>query len=222
MAPVGVSEPKQDDAAAGDASPRAAPVVVSADELARAVAEAQQALLGAAATRAKGDETRMWLGAQSDALGALLKSTVRWERATADVIEVAREMAEAERDPGRLAQLLAGLIGPELRDAVQDGAGQAMQAQARRFVRTLDRKLAMQLGAAVGGAFAAGCLAASLLWWQLSAGPWSTAAAWRDVVAHNADPRPALAAAEVHRDANGRRYGVVSLWLDPVPPAPRQ
>lgn len=214
----------QDDAAA-DASPQAAPVVVSADELARAIAGAQQALLRAAANRAKGDETRMWLGAQSDALGALLKSTVRWERATADVVEVAREIAQAERDPARLAQLiaqlLADLIGPELRDAVQDGAGQAMQTQARRFVRTLDRKLAIQLGAVGGGVFAAGFLAASLLWWALGAGPWSAPAAWRDVVRDNPDPRPALAAAELHKDSAGRRYGLLSLWLDPAPPAPR-
>jgi hypothetical protein len=47
-------------------------------------------------------------------------------------------------------------------------------------------------------------------------------AAWRELVRHNPDPRPALAAAEVRMDrATGRRYYAgVSLWLDPPNPAP--
>lgn len=224
---MGVSKRKQVDAEPAEgAAPPAAPVVISAEDLARAIAAAQQSLLRAAANRPKGDEARLWLGAQSDSLGAMFKSTVRWERATADIIEIAGKIAETERDPTRLAQLigqiLVSALGPELRDAMQDGAGQAMQTQARRFVRTLDRAVAIKLGAIGGGVLAAGFLAASLLWWSLGAGPWSAPAAWRDLVANNPDPRPALAVAEVQRDSIGRRYGRVLLWLDPAPPVPRQ
>ena len=94
------------------------------------------------------------------------------------------------------------------------------------MVRTMDRRLSVQVGLAVGGAFVLGAVLAVVEVFLADVGPFSreaqSQAAWRDLMLVNADPRPALANATVQADQAGRRYySGLRLWLDParLPPA---
>jgi len=150
------------------------------------------------------------------ALGALVKTTRRWEGATSAVVEARQPFPQDERDA----------LVRQVVEASKAAVHEATRKEAGRMVRTLDRRQVARLGLGMGGAFmlGGGLMLGGLVY--LSAGPFNptgqAAAAWRDLEQHNPDPGPALAAAEVRTDkATGRRfYAGVSLWLDPAGPAP--
>ena len=191
--------------------------VPAADEYEVAIASAQQSLQRAAGrVGPHGDEARLWLVAQSDALGALLKTTWRWERATADVIEARDAFGEAER-----ARTIRDFIA-----AAHESFTTEVRKRAERMVRAFDRRTTALVGCCIGGAFVSGLLTGALalvaaLWW-IGAGPWGAGAAWADVARNNPDPRPLLAKAVDGTAPDGRRYKVLSLWTEPAkgPPAP--
>ena len=161
------------------------------------------------------DPYRGILAGLSGTLAVFGLSVKRWERAVGDVI--------AARDP-LPAEDRAALVG-ELAAATQQGAFEAMRKEAARMVRRLDRGLAVRLGLGVGGAYVLGGLSVVAILAVFQLGPFSreaeSAAAWRDLVQNNPDPRPALAGADIRTDKSGRRYyGGVSLWLDSPRPPP--
>lgn len=191
--------------------------VSAADEYEAAIASAQQSLQRAAGrVGPHGDEARLWLVAQSDALGALLKTTRRWERATADVIEARDAFGEGER-----ARVIRDFI-----TVAHESFTAEVRKRAERMIRAFDRRTTALVGCCIGGAFMGGLLvgalavAAALRW--AGAGPWGADAAWAEVARYNPDPRPLLAKAVDGAAPDGRRYKVLSLWTDPAkgPPAP--
>ena len=200
-----------------DQHAEAVPSVPPTDDLIEAVAKVQADLTQAGMTGPmRRDPYRLLLGVQSAMLGVHLKNVHRWERAVADVI--------AARDPlppEQRAALAASLV-----EATEQGAFQAMRKEAARMVRTLDRALMLRVALGVGGAYVAGALSVLAVFAFFLLGPFDPATqaanAWRALIAHNPDPSPSLAAAEVRREPKtGRRYYAgVSLWLDPQLQAP--
>ena len=192
--------------------------VSSADEYEAAIASAQESLQRAVErVGPHGDETRLWLVAQSDALGALLKTTRRWEQATADVIDTRDTFGEAER-----ARTIRELVAAAHGSFVDE-----VRKRAERMVRTFDRRTTVLIGGCIGGAFVGGLLLGALglagaLWWK-AAGPWGANAAWAELAHDNPDPRQSVANGVVGVASDGRRYTVVSLWTEPAkgPPAPK-
>ena len=161
------------------------------------------------------DPYRFILAALSGTLSVFGRSISRWERAVQDVIDARDPLPEADRQALRA----------ELVTAVEDGAYRGMRKEARRMVRALDRRLAVQIGLSVGSAFVAGALSVLGVLIVANLGPFSPAAgrnaAWQTLIQTNPDPRPALAAAEIRADQTGRRYySKLSLWLDPAQPPP--
>jgi hypothetical protein len=143
------------------------------------------------------------------------RSITRWERAVQDVIDARDPLPEADRQALRA----------ELVTAVEDGAYRGMRKEAGRMVRTLDRRLAVQIGLSVGSAFVAGALSVLGVLVVAHLGPFSPAternAAWQTLIQTNPDPQPALASAEIRTNQTGRRYySKLSLWLDPAQPPP--
>jgi hypothetical protein len=195
----------------------ASPEVPASDDLAAAIAGAQAQLATAcAAGPLRRDPYRFVLFGLSGALGVLLTTTKRWEKAVADVIAARSPLSPEER----------GALSAAIVEAAKEGARQAMRKEAAAVIRGFDRRLAARTGLAVAGAFILGSLATAAAFWRFSAGPFrpdaDASAAWRELVRLNPDPRPALQAAEVRTDRNGRRYyGGVSLWLDPPASPPR-
>jgi len=191
--------------------------VSTTDEYEAAIASAQQSLQRAAErVGPHGDEARLWLVAQSDALGALLKTTRRWERATADVIEARDTFGEGER-----ARTIRDFI-----TAAHESFAAEVRKRAERMIRAFDRRTTALIGCCIGGAFVGGLLLGALalaaaLWWA-GTGPWGADAAWADVARYNPDPRPILAKGVDGTAPDGRRYKVLSLWTEPAkgPPAP--
>lgn len=177
-----------------------------------AAAQADLALAGESGPMRR-DPYRITLAAQSIMLGTFLEANNRWEQATDAVI--------AARNPLPPEHMEA--LKYELVTSTQNGASIAYRAEAKRYLRTIDRKLAMQIGSIVGAAFVAGGIVVAALGWSLSAGPFTADKAWQDIIAINPDPRPALAGAATQLDRNsGRRYySGVSLWLDPSHGAPK-
>ncbi len=182
-----------------------------------AVADAQAMLAEAAESEPMRREPyRLIVQGFSVALGALVKTTRRWEGATSAVVEARQPFPQDERDA----------LVRQVVEASKAAVREATRKEAGRMVRTLDRRQVARLGLGMGGAFmlGGGLMLGGLVY--LSAGPFNptgqAAAAWRDLEQHNPDPGPALAAAEVRTDkATGRRfYAGVSLWLDPAGPAP--
>ncbi len=188
-----------------------------ADSMEAAVAEAQ-AMLSEAAKSEPMRRKPYWLVVQgfSAVLGALVKTTRRWEGATSAVFEARQPFPQDERDA-----LVAQVV-----EASKAAVYKATRKEAGRMVRALDRRQVARLGLGMGGTFVLGgaLMLGGLA--DLGAGPFNpagqAAVAWRDRAQHNPDPGPALAAAEVRTDkATGRRfYAGVSLWLDPAGPAP--
>lgn len=196
------------------------PSVPTTDELVRAVAQAQGAIAAALADgHLARDPYRFVLAGLSDTLGVLLKTTRRWENATAAVVAAQHPLSAEER---------AGLVR-EVVAAAADGTHRAARKEMAGLERAYHRERATRAGLAVAGAFAAGIAATFGGLWaagMADVGPFGRraqgAAAWAEVAENNPDPRPALAAAGVKADAAGRRYySGVSLWLDPprAPPA---
>ncbi len=199
-------------------------MVPDAGELEVAIAGAQAKLAEAAASKAmRYDPYQHVLIGLSGTLGAFLKSIWRWEEATKAVIAARHPLTEEER-----ADLVLALV-----EATKEGAFEGTRKEAARMIRRLDHGLSVRIGLCVGGAFVAGSLLTLAALFLANAGPFrpdvEAGAAWRDLVQHNPDPRPALAAGEVRTDHNtGRRYYAgVSLWLDPsrsppvTPPKPQ-
>ena len=192
--------------------------VSTADEYEGAIASAQESLQRAAGrVGPHGDETRLWLVAQSDALGALLKTTRRWEQATADVIETRDTFGEAER-----ARTIRDLI-----EAAQGSFTAEVRKRAERMVRGFDRRTTVLIGGCIGGAFVGGLLLGALglagvLWWK-SVGPWGANAAWAELAHDNPDSGQSLANGVAGVASDGRHYTVVSLWTEPAkaPPPPK-
>lgn len=189
-----------------------------ADDLVISIELAQADLEAAVETKAlRHDPYRAILVGLSMSLGVFGKAITRWDSAVADVI--------ASRDPLPVEERAA--LVHELVAATKQGAFEGMRKEAARMVRTLDRGLAVRIGVAVGGAFAAGVLATVATFLLLGVGPFSReargASVWHDIAQNNPDPRQMLGAAEVRTDkASGRRYYAgVSLWLDPVAPPPK-
>lgn len=193
-----------------------APNDMPADDLRALIQSAQSDLAQAGAMPAlRKDPFRLILAALSGTLAVFGRSISRWEQAVADVIAARDPLPEEDRQALR-AELVA---------AVEDGAYRGMRKEAGRMVRTLDRRLATQIGLAIGGAFVAGALSVVAVLVVARLGPFSPAAerqaAWAAIVQNNPDPRPALAAAEIRTDQTGRRYyAKLSLWLDPAQPPP--
>lgn len=194
-----------------------APHVQSSEEYAAEVAAVQEALATAIASRpVRYDPIGLVLGSLSDLAGTLFKTTRRWERATAAVVEAGQPFPQAERDK------LVRDVTEASRDAVRKG----VRAEAGAMIRTFDRKAAMAVGACVAGAFVLGSVGTLGVLAATHVGPYSRDAqagsAWREVEAQNPDPRQALSAAQILTDrSSGRRfYAGVSLWLDPPQAAP--
>ena len=192
--------------------------VPAADEYEAAIVSAQDSLQRALGrVGPHGDETRLWLVAQSDALGALLKTTRRWERATAAVIEARDTFGEAER-----ARTIRDFIV-----TAQESFTVEVRRRAERMVRSFDRRTIALIGGCIGGAFVGGLLLgavglAGALWWK-SAGPWGANTAWAELAHDNPDPHASLASGAAGIAPDGRHYTVVSLWTEPAkgPPAPK-
>jgi len=88
------------------------------------------------------------LVALADTLSVFGRSITRWERAVADVIAARDPLPEEDRQALRA----------ELAAATENGAYQAMRKEAARMIPTLDRRLSVQIGLAVGGAFVLGAV----------------------------------------------------------------
>ena len=184
---------------------------IPADDLRDLIQSAQSNLaLAADAEVLRRDPYRLILAGLSGILVVFGRSITRWERAVQDVIDARDPLPEADRQALR-AELVA---------AVEDGAYRGMRKEAGRMVRTLDRRLAVQIGLSVAGALSVlGVLVVA------HPGPFSPAAernaAWQTLIQTNPNPQPALAAAEIRADQTGRRYySKLSLWLDPAQPPP--
>lgn len=194
------------------------PVIPAADDFEAEIAAAQAALRRAAErVGPKGDESRVYLMALSDTVGVLLKTTRRWEQATAAVIEARDAFGEAER-----ARTIRDFI-----TAAHDSFTVEVRKRAERMVRAFDRRTMALIGGAIGGAFVAGLLlgvlgVAGALWWK-GAGPWGANAAWAELAHDNPDPSQSLANGVGGTASDGRHYTVVSLWTEPAkgPPAPK-
>ena len=194
------------------------PIIPNADDFEAEVAAVQAALRTAADRMGpKGDESRLYLMAQSDTIGVMLKTTRRWERATTAVIEARDAFGEAER-----ARTMRDFI-----TVAQDSFTVEVRKRAERMVRGFDRRTIALIGGGIGGAFVGGLLLGALglagtLWWK-AAGPWGANAAWAELAHDNPDPRQSLANGVVGVASDGRRYTVVSLWTEPAkgPPAPK-
>jgi len=181
-----------------------------ADDLQDLIQSAQSDLtLAAEAETMRHEPYRLIIAGLLGVLPVFGRSITRWERAVQDVID-ARVMPEEDRRALRA----------ELAAAVEDGAYRGMRKEANRMIRTLDRRLAVQIGLAVGGAFVAGALSVLLVLALGHLGPFSPDAAWAPLLRNNPDPRPALAQAAIAADQTGRRYARLSLWLDPAQPPP--
>jgi hypothetical protein len=185
---------------------------VPADEL-QALIETARADLAAAEESPfiRRDPYRLLLSATGDTLAVFGRSITRWERAVQDVID-ARVLSDEDR---------AAIV-----TATEDGAYKAMRKEANRIVRTIDRRLATQIGLTAAGAFVAGAVAVLAVQFLGQVGPRSPAAernaAWSALIQSNPDPNPALASAEIRTDQTGRRYyAKLSLWLDPANPPPK-
>ena len=177
-----------------------------AGELRRKIREAQAALAEAAESGPmQRDPYRLLL------LGAI--SSLEASAETADAMIAAR----SPLPPKHMEALIY-----RIETATEKGANTGMRAEAKRYLRAIDRKLAVQAALAVIGAFAAGCFVATATLYSMSAGPFSANQAWQDIIATNPDPRPALASAAMQTDHNtGRRYySGVSLWIDASRAAP--
>jgi uncharacterized iron-regulated membrane protein len=120
---------------------------IPADELRDLIQSAQSDLaLAADADALRRDPYRLILSGLSGILAVFGRSITRWERAVQDVIDARDPLPEADRQALRA----------ELVTAVEDGAYRGMRKEAGRMVRTLDRRLAVQIGLSVGSAFVAG------------------------------------------------------------------
>lgn len=129
------------------------------DDLRAAIEAAQQDLAQASqAPQLRKDPLRFVLSGISATLGVLGRNTVRWEKATADVVAARNPMSKEERDALRA----------EIIEAVENGANRGMRAEAKRMIRTIDSRLAVQIGIATGGAFVLGVVVVLvwLLWWS--------------------------------------------------------
>lgn len=181
-----------------------------ADDLQAFIRSTQAELDAVAATPAmRREPLRLIMTALSGVLGVFGRSITRWERAVADVIAARDPLTEDDR---------ASLV-----EAVQKGAYDGMRKEARRMVRTLDRRLAVTIGLLAGGAYALGAVSVIAMLVIGRLGPFSREAgsqtAWRDLILNNPDPRPAIASAEIRADHAGRRfYSGLSLWMDTARP----
>lgn len=163
----------------------------TADDLAASATEIQAAIAEVAETGPmRRDPFRLVLAILSMVVGYLLKTTRRWEHAVADVIAARQPM------PPEAMEALIHRIVAASQAGSREGAGAEMKLAARRLVWRLDRRLIGQIALAGTGLFVAGCVLTATALWQASAGPWSAAADIRT------DP------------ATGRRYAVVTVWVD--------
>ena len=193
------------------------PVIPTADDYAADVA-ATQASLRKAAERLgpKGDEARFYLLALSDTIGALFKTTKRWEMVTSEAIAGREAFGEGER-----ARTMRDFI-----TAAHESFAAEVRKRAERMIRTFDRRTTALIGGLIGGAFVGGlligALAVVIAFWGSGAGPWSANAAWAELARNNPDPGRALAQATDGAAPDGRRYKVLSLWTEPpkAPPTP--
>jgi hypothetical protein len=191
-----------------------ATVDIPSDELRLLIATAQSDLTLAAKDPTMNREPfRFILAGLTGTLSVFGKSISRWERAVADVVAARDPLPEADRTA----------LKTELIAAVEDGAYRGTRKEAQRMIRTLDRRLAVMIGIAIGGAFILGIVVCIGFFAITGVGPYSrdsrSAAAWHDLMQYNPDPRPALATTEVKTDRSGRRYySGLSLWIDPARP----
>jgi hypothetical protein len=206
----GCRVPRDRKLAAVDIAPRDKP----ADDLQDLIRTTQSDLARAGEMSSmRKDPYRLTLAALSATLGVFGRSITRWERAVADVI--------AARDPLPEEDWIA--LKAALLQAVENGAFSGVRKEAQRMVRTLDRRLSVQIGLAVGAAYVLGALSLLAVLFVLQLGPFSRAAesqdAWQKLMQTNPDPRPALSLAEIRTDRTGRRYYAgLALWLDPARP----
>lgn len=198
-----------------------APAIPTAVELtAEATAIQEQIARTCAAPALRSDPVRLILTVFHRIVGFLLKLTRRWEGAVGEVIEASKPLTAEER-----AALLRD-VAAAARAGGEDGSNKGVRAEARRMIRTFDRGLAVRIGLGVGCAYVAGALSTVGVLVGLQLGPFNpeaeTAAAWRELVRDNPDPRPALSAGVVQTDPVTRRryYAGVSLWRDPARPPP--
>jgi hypothetical protein len=119
-----------------------APRDMPSDDLQTAIQEAQATLQQGGNALMPHDPLRFVMAGLSHLLGVLGRSTRRWERAVADVIAARAPLTDDDR---------AGI-----HTAIEDGAFRGMKVEARRVIRTLDRRLAVLIGLSVAGAFVLG------------------------------------------------------------------
>ena len=200
------------------------PRVDSADDMEASVATAQDMLAQASEVPAmRHDPFRLILGGLSAALGALVKTTRRWETATGNVVAAAAGV-EAARQP--FPQDERDALVKAVTEASREAVNRAARKEAGMMIRAFDRKVVMLVGAGGAGAFVLGSVLTLAVLAAVHVGPFSrdalAGAAWREVEQHNPDPRQALASASILTDpATGRRYYAgVSLWMDPPQAAP--
>jgi hypothetical protein len=131
-----------------------APSGPPADDL-QALIDGARANLAEAAQQSsmRQDPYGIIIGALADVLAVFGRSITRWERAVADVIAAREPVSEDDKKA--------------LITAVEDGAYRGMRKEANRMIRTLDRRLAVQIGLGVSGAFILGAVlaVAVMLWW---------------------------------------------------------
>ena len=183
-----------------------------ADEIGRAVAEAQAALTEAGKSGAfKADPYRLVLNGLSLVLGVFPRLVRRLERAGS---EPRPALTEGEREALRR----------EMTDAVRAAALAGTKQSALGLARSIDRRFAGWIGAALGSAFLLGAALTLGVCMLSGIGRYSTeariAAAWRDLELANPDPAPALQQSRVTvQQGTGRRYyECVALWAAPAPP----
>jgi hypothetical protein len=122
-----------------------APRDIPSDELHDAIASAQAGLKQACDAVGTGqDPVRLVLAGLSDTIGIFGKSTRRWERAVGDIIAARNPLSENAK--------------AELITAVEDGAFRGVRKEANRMIRTIDRRLSIEIGLSVAGALVIGSL----------------------------------------------------------------
>ena len=193
------------------------------DELTAAIANAQAELSAAMAERPMRDDPyRQTLAGLSSSLGVFLKSINRWETATQQVVDLTGVIVQARQPfPQEERDALAlGVIA-----TVQTAVHSAARKELAAHVHTLTRAHATWLACMIGGGIVLGVAGTlgTLAWTQ--AGPYAPeaqdAAALAEVARNNPGIAGVLAKVTPQLDkASGKRFGVVSVWLQPAPSAP--
>ena len=179
-------------------------------------ADAQAALSEAASHPAmQRDPHRLVIESYATALTYQHAATQQVADVAATVVQARQPFPQEERDA-----LARGVIA-----TAQTGVHDAVRKEIPRMVRTLDRGQVVWLASLIGGAFVLGSVLTwgTLAWTQTGsyAPEAQDAAALAEVARNNPGIASVLAKVTPQLDkASGKRFGVVSVWLQPAPSAP--